>query len=200
MTGELELAQRSLEVNPGYRALRAKTFAVAILLHIVVIMCLVRVGRSPIRIGTEAASESGIPAFVIPAPQPTATTGIAKPSPRPKPNNREELATARVAQEDSTASSLGTRVDTPVRIGSGERLGLIKKVDPFYPPALQAAGVSGVVVLDAIIHRDGTIGDVTVLKSSNAAFEQAAIDAVRQWRYTPLPYEGIVSVTIRFTP
>ena len=87
-----------------------------------------------------------------------------------------------------------------MRLGSGERLGLIKKVDPIYPPTLKAAGVPGVVILDATIHRDGTIGNVTVLKSSGPEFEQAAIDAVRQWRYTPLPYEGIVTVTIRFTP
>jgi protein TonB len=87
-----------------------------------------------------------------------------------------------------------------VRLGSGDRLGLIKKVDPVYPSTLQAGGIAGTVVLDATIHRDGTIGDVTVLRSSNPAFEQAAVEAVKQWRYTPLPYEGIVTVTIRFMP
>ena len=53
-------------------------------------------------------------------------------------------------------------------------------------------------MLDAIIHRDGTIGDVTVLKSTNDAFTQAAIAAVKQWKYTPIPYEGIVTVTVNF--
>jgi len=57
----------------------------------------------------------------------------------------------------------------------------------------------GQVVLDAIIHRDGTIGDVTILRSTNEAFAQAAITAVKQWKYTPLPYEGIVTVTVNFT-
>jgi TonB family protein len=55
------------------------------------------------------------------------------------------------------------------------------------------------VVLDAIIHRDGTIGDVTVLRSTNEAFAQAAIAAVKRWRYTPIPDEGIVTVTVNFT-
>ena len=54
-------------------------------------------------------------------------------------------------------------------------------------------------MLDAIIHRDGTIGDVTVLRATNDAFAQAAIVAVKQWRYTALPYEGIVTVTVNFT-
>ena len=54
-------------------------------------------------------------------------------------------------------------------------------------------------MLDAVIHRDGTIGEITVLQSSNPAFERAAIEAVKQWRYTPLPHEGVVTVTRNFT-
>ncbi|HYT65671.1 MAG TPA: energy transducer TonB [Vicinamibacterales bacterium] len=49
------------------------------------------------------------------------------------------------------------------------------------------------------VHRDGTIGEVTLVKSSNPAFEQAAIAAVKQWRYQPLPAEGIVTATFHFT-
>jgi protein TonB len=109
-------------------------------------------------------------------------------------------ATAETAGSGQPASSIGAPPDAPVRLGSGDRLGLIKKVDPVYPSTLQAGGIAGTVVLDATIHRDGTIGDVTVLRSSNPAFEQAAVEAVKQWRYTPLPYEGIVTVTIRFMP
>jgi TonB family protein len=64
---------------------------------------------------------------------------------------------------------------------------------------MRTARLEGTVVLDAVIHRDGTIGDITVVKSSASAFERAAIDAVKQWRYTPLPYEGILTVTLNFT-
>jgi protein TonB len=80
-----------------------------------------------------------------------------------------------------------------------EGLGLIKKVQPVYPPQMAAARAEGTVVLDGIIHRDGTVGDVKVLRSTAAAFEQAAIEAVKQWRYTPLPYDGVVTVTVNFT-
>ena len=40
---------------------------------------------------------------------------------------------------------------------------------------------------------------MTVLRSTNDAFAQAAIVAVKQWRYTPIPYEGILTVTVNFT-
>ena len=36
--------------------------------------------------------------------------------------------------------------------------------------------------------------------SSNPAFTQSAIAAVKQWLYAPLPYEGIVTVTVNFAP
>ena len=64
---------------------------------------------------------------------------------------------------------------------------------------MQSARVAGQVMLDAIIHHDGTIGDVTVLRATNAVFAQSAILAVKQWRYSPIPYEGIVTVTVNFT-
>jgi TonB family protein len=64
---------------------------------------------------------------------------------------------------------------------------------------METAHKEGTVILDAVIHRDGTIGDVTVVRSAGAAFDQSAIAAVKQWRYRPLPAEGIVTATFHFT-
>jgi TonB family protein len=86
----------------------------------------------------------------------------------------------------------------PVRLGSGGSLTLIKRVQPVYPPLLQQARVTGQVVLDAIIHADGTIGDIKVLSSSNDQFAQSAIAAVKQWQYTAPGFEGILTVTVNF--
>jgi TonB family protein len=85
----------------------------------------------------------------------------------------------------------------PVRIGSG--LVAISKVQPIYPPIMERARMEGIVVLDAVIHRDGSVGEIKVLRSSGPAFEESAIKAVGQWRYGPLPYEGILTVTVNFT-
>jgi TonB family protein len=97
------------------------------------------------------------------------------------------------------AGSGGSGGSGPVRLGSGEGLTLLTKITPTYPRIMEAARVPGTVLLDAVIHRDGTIGDIKILQSTNDAFAQAAADAVRRWRYSPIPYEGIVTVTVNFT-
>jgi len=76
---------------------------------------------------------------------------------------------------------------------------LVRRVQPVYPAVMQSARVTGQVVLDAIINPDGTIGDITVLKSTNEAFAQSAIQAVKQWRYTAIGFQGILTVTVNFT-
>ena len=63
---------------------------------------------------------------------------------------------------------------------------------------MEIARTAGVVVVDAVILRDGTIGDIKVLSSSGPLFEKAAIDALKQWRYAPMAQEGIITVTINF--
>jgi TonB family protein len=67
---------------------------------------------------------------------------------------------------------------------AGGNLTLVRRVQPVYPAVMQSAHVTGQVVLDAIINPDGNIGDITVLKSTNEAFAQSAIQAVKQWRAT----------------
>ena len=64
---------------------------------------------------------------------------------------------------------------------------------------MQSARVTGQVVLDAIIKPDGTIGDIKVLQATNEAFAQSAIAAVKQWQYTALGFEGILTVNVNFS-
>ena len=64
---------------------------------------------------------------------------------------------------------------------------------------MQSARMAGHVVLDAIIHTDGIIGDITVLQSTNDAFAQSAIAAVKQWHYAVPGFEGILTVNVNFT-
>ena len=63
--------------------------------------------------------------------------------------------------------------------------------------------MSGVVFLEAIIAKDGKVKDLRVTRSAGV-LDQAAIDAVSQWRYTPTMLNGeavevIMSVTVNFT-
>jgi len=61
------------------------------------------------------------------------------------------------------------------------------RVRPDYPELARVARIEGNVVLQAVIRADGTVADLVVLRSTrpNSGFEQAAIEAVRQWRYKP---------------
>ena len=64
---------------------------------------------------------------------------------------------------------------------------------------MRAASREGTVVLDAVINPDGTIGEVTVLRSTDALFARAAVDAVRQWQYSPPGFRAILTVTVIFS-
>jgi TonB family protein len=66
---------------------------------------------------------------------------------------------------------------------------LIQNPPPFYPPLAKSQGVQGTVVLKAIIGEDGRVHDVGVV-SGPKILQQAAIDAVKQWRYKPFLLNG----------
>ena len=78
----------------------------------------------------------------------------------------------------------------------------LKKVQPVYPQIAQSARVQGIVILEATIGVDGKVKDVKVLRSV-PLLDQAALDAVRQWEYSPtllnnVPTPVIMTVTVTF--
>jgi protein TonB len=66
---------------------------------------------------------------------------------------------------------------------------LINKVQPAYPPLARQTRISGTVRLHAIISKDGSVQQLEVL-SGHPLLVQAALDAVRQWRYRPTTLNG----------
>ena len=92
----------------------------------------------------------------------------------------------------------------PIRVGGAIKPPTqTKRVAPPYPPEAQAAGVQGVVIMEATIGVDGKVTDVRVLRSI-PLLDQAAMDAARQFEYTPTVIDGvtvpvIMTVTINFT-
>ena len=78
----------------------------------------------------------------------------------------------------------------PTHVSQGVMTGLLlDKVLPVYPPIAKATGTQGTVVLQATISKNGTIENLHVL-SGSPMLQQAAIDAVRQWRYRPYLLNG----------
>ena len=78
----------------------------------------------------------------------------------------------------------------------------VQEVLPIYPPIARQARVEGTVILEAKTDEQGNVVDAKVLKSI-PLLDQAAIDAVRQWRYEPIIISGkarkvLFTVTVRF--
>lgn len=109
----------------------------------------------------------------------------------------------------SVMSSVPTavpKVATPqrVRVSQGVSQGLlIHKVLPTYPPLARQARIQGVVVLEALIGKDGGIQNLHVV-SGHPMLTNAALDAVKQWRYKPYylngePVEVETTINVNFT-
>ena len=79
----------------------------------------------------------------------------------------------------------------------------VKHVPPVYPAIAQQARVEGIVIIEAIIGADGRVQQARVLRSK-PLLDEAALDAVRQWMFTPtllngVPVPVIMTVTVNFT-
>ncbi len=81
---------------------------------------------------------------------------------------------------------------------------LISKVLPAYPEEAKKNRIEGVVVVEVVIDAEGKVEDVRMLEAPDTSLAQAAVDAVRQWRYVPARDSGgkavkvLASVTINF--
>ncbi len=93
---------------------------------------------------------------------------------------------------------------TPVRRGGNvQAANLIHQVNPIYPPLARQARVQGVVVMEAVISKEGSIESLRVI-TGHPLLNQAALDAVKQWKYRPTllngdPVEVITTVTVTFS-
>jgi protein TonB len=91
-----------------------------------------------------------------------------------------------------------------VRISQGVSQGqLIQKIVPQYPSIARSARIQGIVVLAAIISREGSIQDLKVI-SGHPFLVPPALAAVQQWRYRPyllsgVPVEVETTITVDFT-
>jgi protein TonB len=92
----------------------------------------------------------------------------------------------------------------PVRVGGNIKPPQkTRDVRPVYPAIAQSARVQGIVIIEATIGPNGKVQDARVLRSI-PLLDQSALDAVRQWEFTPtllngVPVPVIMTVTVQFT-
>jgi TonB family protein len=98
----------------------------------------------------------------------------------------------------------GGRVQAPIRVGGTVGPPLkTRHVNPAYPPEAQAQRIQGVVIIETTVGADGRVTDARVLRSI-PMLDDAALDAVMQWEFTPtllngVPVPVIMTVTVNFT-
>mgnify|MGYP002781123951 CR=1 FL=1 len=80
----------------------------------------------------------------------------------------------------------------------------VKTPPPQFPSDMQRQGISGVVAVRVTIDETGSVAECSVSKSSHAEFEQAAVSAVKNWKFKPASKGGVavkasVVIPIKFT-
>jgi protein TonB len=96
-----------------------------------------------------------------------------------------------------------TSVPPRVRVGGVvQSAKLVRQPKPVYPPLARIARVSGIVRLEAVIGRDGTIASLHVM-SGHPLLVPAALEAVQQWVYQPTllngdPVEVLTQIEVNF--
>ncbi len=140
------------------------------------------------RAGTERTPTLG--ALTSDAPMwPAAGPPFAAFSPAPE----EDVAPAAVPDPPVPTVRVGGAIGEPRRV---------HYVAPVFPAVARASRSQGIVILEVLVARDGLVRDAKLLRS-HPMFDQAALDAVRQWRYTPTtlngtPVDVTMTVTVRF--
>src|SRR5260370_42410530 len=86
--------------------------------------------------------------------------------------------------EAASRGEPGLQVPTEVM----EKL-LVHRVDPDYPEAARSAKLHGVIVLDIVVGRDGSVVEMRPLSGPDV-LARAAMEAVRWWRFEPYGVNG----------
>jgi TonB family protein len=166
-----------------------------------------------------------------PAPTPAITPQVVAPvvtaaaDPRDRAGVPVETAPESNSQGSGTGGGAGTGQGTGLGEGTGSGIGpgsgggtgggpyrpgsgisppeLIREVRPDYTEEARRRNVEGDVVLEIVVRRDGTVGEVKVVQGLAGGLDRRAIDAVKQWRFAPAkrlgtPVDVMVEVAVEF--
>lgn len=166
-----------------------------------------------------------------PAPRPPLTPQVIAPvvTAAADPDDRAGVLAESPAETESQGSGSGTGVGTGQGTGIGEGTGagigpgsgggtgggpyrpgsgitapeLLKEVRPEFTEEARRRGVEGDVVLEIVVRADGRVGEVKVVQGLGAGLDRNAIEAVKQWRFSPArrygtPVDVMVEVAVAF--
>lgn len=166
-----------------------------------------------------------------PAPRPDVTPQVVAPvvtasaDPRDRAGVPAETASPTESQGSGTGGGVGSGKGTGIGEGTGAGIGpgsgggtgggpyrpgsgisppqLLREVKPEYTEEARRRNVEGDVVLEIVVRRDGSVGDVKVVQGLGGGLDRRAIDAVRQWQFSPAkrfgsPVDVLVEVAVEF--
>jgi protein TonB len=171
--------------------------------------------QEPPRVEPPKAPEQAIQAPVVPSPadqvnkpgvlnQPPAVIASAG------PGNGGGVGTGRGAGiGDGRGGGIGPGTGGgtgggPFQPGAGiSPPSLVREVTPLYTDEGRRRSIEGDVVLEVVVRSDGSVGNVRVLRRLGAGLDERAIEAVRQWRFSPARRQGaavdvVVEVSVDF--
>jgi TonB family protein len=108
--------------------------------------------------------------------------------------------------EDPQANLAGStsQVAPAIKISRGVAEGLkTHAVAPIYPATARQHGIQGDLILRAVIDKNGDLGRICIIQALGAGLDEAAVDAVRQWKYRPyilngVPVEVVTTINVQY--
>jgi len=94
--------------------------------------------------------------------------------------------------------------DGPLRVGGDVKAPIIQhRTDPQYPDMARKGRVGGIVIVEAVINKEGDVEQVKVIKGLPLGLSESAVEAVKQWKFKPgtlngEPVEVIFNLTVNF--
>jgi TonB family protein len=104
-----------------------------------------------------------------------------------KPDASAAAASSRATASGAAASGATSSAEPASDLSAPSAT---RKVDPAYPLELMRQNVGGTVILYGVIHADGTVGSVRVLRSADDRLDQFASDAIAKWQFQPATKNG----------
>lgn len=141
----------------------------------------------------------------VPGAVPVITSATRQSQSNPRPIGGNTIAPIPAPGEDSVAAARRKMMNIP-KFGDYVYVTAlpeaIERTEPVYPAAARGTGVSGTVMVQALVLADGTVGDARVVNSI-PSLDAAAVSCVRQWKFKPAlnqqgPTAVWVGVPIRF--
>jgi protein TonB len=138
----------------------------------------------------------GLPS-VEPLPEPAHPRQADAPSFPNSPKKRGEVVT-----QPGADPPVEPITEKPVRVDGNMAPTKVHHVPPVYPSAAREARIQGLVIIEAVIDRQGRVVEAKVLQGPEI-LRGAALEAVNQWRFTPTQLTGqpvpvIMTVTVNF--